>query len=46
MSVLAVEEGPHDVSDGYETVTVDRRLVPVGCLRAGAWFDAKVPVLS
>lgn len=46
VSVLAVEEGPHDVSDGYETVTVDRRLVPVGCLRAGEWFDAKVPVAS
>lgn len=46
VSVLAVEEGPHDVSDGWETVTVDKRLVPVGCLRAGTWFDAKVPVLS
>lgn len=46
VSVLTVEEGPHDVSDGWETVTVDKRLVPVGCLRAGTWFDAKVPVLS
>ncbi len=46
VSVLAVEEGPHDVSDGWETVTVERRLVPVGCLRAGTWHDAKVPVPS
>ena len=42
VSVLAVEHGAHEVSDGYETLTVERRLVPVGCLRAGAWFDAEV----
>lgn len=46
VSVLAVEDGPHDVSDGFETVTVERRFVPVGCLRAGAWHDARVPVRS
>ena len=46
VSVLAVEEGPHDVSDGFESITVERRLVPVGCLRAGAWHRAKVPVAS
>jgi dihydroorotase len=46
VSVLAIEDGPHDVSDGFETVTVDRRLVPVGCLRAGTWHRARVPVPS
>jgi len=40
VTVLRVEAGPADLSDGFETVVADRRLVPVGCLRAGAWIDA------
>ena len=40
VSVLRVEEGPAHLSDGFETVVADRRLAPVGCLRAGTWYDA------
>lgn len=40
VSVLRLEEGPAELSDGFETVVADARLVPVGCLRAGVWHDA------
>ena len=40
VTVLRVEDGPADLSDGYETLTAPRRLVPVGCLRAGEWIGA------
>lgn len=40
VSVLAVEEGEFTVTDGFEVLAVERRLVPVGCLRAGAWHAA------
>ena len=45
VSVLRVEEGPVELSDGHETITADRQLVPVGCVRAGRWLavDALVP---
>jgi dihydroorotase len=40
VSVLQIEAGPAELSDGFETVTADQRLTPVGCLRAGVWIDA------
>ena len=45
VSVLRVEEGPVELSDGHETITADRQLVPVGCVRGGRWLavDALVP---
>jgi dihydroorotase len=40
ISLLTVEDGPVALSDGVETITADRRLVPVGCVRAGEWVEA------
>ena len=40
VSVLRIDEGDFDLSDGYETVHVAQRLAPVGCVRAGAWIEA------
>ncbi|MCU1427395.1 MAG: amidohydrolase [Actinomycetia bacterium] len=40
VSVLRIDEGPARLSDGFETIEAARRLVPVGCLRAGEWIDA------
>jgi len=40
ISVLRVEDGDIALSDGYETLTAERRLVPVGCVRAGEWIPA------
>ena len=40
VTVLAIEEGPAALSDGYETIVADRRLVPIGCVRGGTWYDA------
>jgi dihydroorotase len=46
VSVLRMVDGPAVLSDGFESVTVDRRLVPVGCLRAGTWIDADAHAVS
>ncbi len=40
VSVLRIEEGPAELSDGYEVLTAARRLVPVGCVRGGEWIEA------
>jgi dihydroorotase len=40
ISVLRLVEGPAALSDGYEVIQADARLVPVGCLRAGEWIAA------
>jgi dihydroorotase len=40
ISVLSVEEGDVELSDGFETITAERRLVPVGCVRAGEWIPS------
>jgi dihydroorotase len=40
VSVLRLESGDFDLSDGYETISVEERLAPVGCVRAGAWIAA------
>ena len=39
--MLRVEEGDAPLSDGYEDLVAPRRLVPVGCLRAGVWHPAR-----
>ena len=40
VSVLRVEEGDIELSDGFEMIPAERRLVPVGCVRAGEWIPA------
>jgi dihydroorotase len=40
VSVLRIDDGDAVLSDGFETITARRRLVPVGCLRAGEWIEA------
>lgn len=44
VSVLRVEEGDASLSDGFETITAPRRLMAVGCARAGAWIPARTSV--
>jgi len=43
LSVLRIEDGRFELSDGYEPMVVDRVLSPVGCFRAGEWIEAFVP---
>ena len=43
LSVLHIEEGSFELSDGHEPMVVDRVLSPVGCFRAGTWIEAVVP---
>ena len=40
VSVLRVDEGEFELSDGYETMAYRSGLAPVGCVRAGAWIEA------
>ena len=40
ISVMRIDEGEALLSDGYETVTAEQRLVPVGCVRGGEWILA------
>ncbi len=40
VSVLRVDEGEFELSDGFETIAVSQRLAPVGCVRAGTWITA------
>lgn len=40
VSVLRVENTPITLSDGVESLEAERRVVAVGCLRAGTWYDA------
>jgi len=35
-----IDEGDIELSDGFETLSAGRRLVPVGCVRAGEWIPA------
>jgi dihydroorotase len=46
VTVLRLEQGDFELSDGFERVRVPERLVPVGCLRAGAWHDASPYAVS
>ena len=43
VSVLRIEEGTFALSDGHEQLLAERRLVGVGCVRAGRWLP--VPTL-
>ncbi|HSS09077.1 MAG TPA: amidohydrolase/deacetylase family metallohydrolase [Acidimicrobiales bacterium] len=43
VSVLQIQAGDVELSDGYETMTADQRLTPVGCVRGGEWIPA-IPV--
>ena len=38
ISVLRMIEGDIALSDGHETLTTDKALAPVGCVRAGTWY--------
>jgi dihydroorotase len=40
VSVLRIEEADVELSDGYERIPADRKLVPVGCVVAGEWIEA------
>jgi dihydroorotase len=40
VSVLRVDDGVFELSDGFETMSVSQQLAPVGCVRAGAWIAA------
>jgi dihydroorotase len=40
VSVLRVDDGEFELSDGFETMSVSQQLAPVGCVRAGAWIAA------
>jgi dihydroorotase len=40
VSVLRVESGTFEFTDGFETIRHPRRLAPVGCLRAGVWYKS------
>jgi len=42
--VLRVEHGQFALSDGYETISAERRLVAEGCVRAGEWIPVRSPV--
>ena len=44
ISVLRMIEGDIALSDGHETLTTDKALAPVGCVRAGTWYPtARMP---
>jgi dihydroorotase len=41
------DDGPFAVSDGVETIESPVAVLPVGCVRAGEWFDARpVPTFA
>ena len=46
VSVLRVEDGSFELSDGFETVHAGQRLAPVGCLKDGLWYDAAAHAVS
>jgi dihydroorotase len=46
VSVLQMTDGDFAFSDGFETMPATRRLMPVGCLRAGCWYDAAAYAVS
>ena len=46
VSVLRIAEGRRVLSDGHETLVVERSLEAVGCLRAGAWIPTSRPSLE
>jgi dihydroorotase len=40
ISVLTIEHGHHELSDGHERLVVDERIRAVGCVRGGTWHVA------
>lgn len=40
ISMLSIEEGSFEFSDGFETMSAPKRLVAEGCWRAGEWHTA------
>ena len=34
-------DGPFPVSDGHETAVAEMAVEPIGCVRAGTWFEAR-----
>ena len=46
ISVLRIEDGPVALSDGHESITADRHLVPVGCVRDGRWLPVEALVAA
>jgi len=46
ISLLRIVEGQQILSDGYETLAVNRWLEAEGCWRAGEWIAARMPVLE
>jgi dihydroorotase len=44
VSVLRIEDGAFALSDGFETITAERRLTSFGCVRGGAWMPTPAPV--
>ncbi|MEM0953252.1 MAG: amidohydrolase/deacetylase family metallohydrolase [Pseudomonadota bacterium] len=41
ITMLSIEEGEFEFSDGFETMLALKRLVADGCWRAGEWHNAK-----
>lgn len=46
ITLLEIREEPVTLSDGYETMTTDKRLAPVGCFRAGQWLPTDLAYLN
>jgi dihydroorotase len=46
ISVVRIEHGDFALSDGFESIEVERRLVGHGCVRAGTWVPARSPVAA
>lgn len=44
VSVLRIEDGAFELSDGFETITAERRLTSFGCVRGGTWMPTPAPV--
>jgi dihydroorotase len=44
ITILEVQEGDVRLSDGFEVLATDRRLVPLGCYRAGEWIPSSPAV--
>jgi dihydroorotase len=40
VSVLRIDEGDFELSDGFESISVTQRLSNAGCVRAGTWIPA------
>jgi hypothetical protein len=41
---LGLVDGLFDLTDGFETLAAEQRIVSHGCVRAGAWMPVRTPV--